>query len=260
MASDRLRTLLDEILDATKVGRVSFGTGPVPDNYAYVLPGGGVLTLDEDRVGVRLTLLNSVLNPVAQLHEKDDPRLRALMELVKARTGGQDETFANLEVALGVREPPSANFNITFTKEDQELGRRFDFSTPTHVELTVKPDGNTDHWRLGFEFSADFSFSGWRYGVGHPLWHLTKNAGDPRLLVAYYDIAGRAAELKVAIEDYRFDAVQVVLVSTPAMVRVLVGKDDKALPLSDHRIGRLFAWADDKTFAVHASGTIKELR
>ena len=138
------------------------------------------------------------------------------------------------------------------TEEDQEDPQRLDFRSIRRVHVTVTPEeGN--HWRLGIEFSNDRTFSGWRYWFFHPLWHLTKNEGDPRLLVTNYNERAEHQGDKVAIEPYDGQPLQVEIDVAPERISLhVVGQpgDVTTVPMLFHRIGRLFAWSDDRPYRL----------
>ncbi len=145
---------------------------------------------------------------------------------------------------------------LVFNTEDQEDPRRIDFLTIHRLRLTVTPAHQTKHWRLGLEFSQTQTFSGWRYGVGHPLWHLTKNAGDPRLLVTYYNELIRPSGDEVAIAPYDRSTVEVNIERREGMLEFRVSGNPGhtlLLPLEFHKVGRLFAWADGKQYELTVS-------
>jgi uncharacterized membrane protein len=142
---------------------------------------------------------------------------------------------------------------LVFSAEDQEDPQRFDFSQLSKIELTVRPTAGTDHWRLGIEFSDNQQFSGWRYGIGHALWHLAKDRPDARLLISYYNAQGQFEGNSVGMDPYDGGTVHVTIEPRDGalVARVLWHPGYTRVIHADyHRYGRLFAWADGRRYQL----------
>lgn len=144
---------------------------------------------------------------------------------------------------------------LVFNAEDQEMPGRLDFASSPLVRIRVQPRGDCGYWRLGLEFSRDLAFSGWRYGLDHPLWHLTKNDAGSRLARDYYDRYRKSAPTVSVIEPYDNDAVVIEIVASTRVSRMdikVAGQPgyEQAFALYEHRYARLFAWADGRSYEL----------
>jgi len=96
-----------------------------------------------------------------------------------------------------------------------------------------------------------------RLVAGHPLWHLTKNAGEDRLYATYYDAAAALQDEVPVRTVYKGEEVVVHLdVVGDTSLRLGVGGDigyEKTYPLVPHRYALPSAWADGDPVDLHVT-------
>ncbi|SRR6266567_226000 len=144
---------------------------------------------------------------------------------------------------------PLAKWERAFTIED-EVGPSIDFTEQQHVVFRVKPQAN--QWRFGLKFSASDEFATDRFGNGHALWNLQKDANHDALAASYNDGFSRGHGTDV-METYHDAEVTISIdAARPNLTVAVEGSPGyrHTFDLHDHRYALPTAWADGHGFSV----------
>lgn len=194
--------------------------------------------------------------------DEDDERARTEFEVsaapvIKVLKGIEEAVLRNPTAVAVTQALLALRPQVHYTVEDQ-TGEVIDLATMRTATYAVQPGaGAGASWRFGLKFGESLPMSEGKLVAGHPLWHLTKNAGEDRLYATYYDAAAALQDEVPVRTVYKGEEVVVHLdVVGDTSLRLGVGGDigyEKTYPLVPHQYALPSAWADGDPVDLHVT-------